>query len=47
MKMINESNKLDIIKAFFPLRMSTWKDFYQNAQYGKGCYRTIKYTVAV
>ena len=32
-KTISDSAKLEIIMAFFPLRMSTWKDFYQNAQY--------------
>ena len=30
----------------FPLHISTWKDFYQNAQYWKQTrYRTIKHTV--
>ena len=38
--------KLEIMKAFFTLRMSTWKDLYQNAQDWKQiCYKTIKYTV--
>ena len=31
--MTSESAKLEIIKAFSPLRMSMWKGFYQNAQY--------------
>ena len=32
LKTTNKSAKFEIIKAFFTLRMSTWKDFYQNAQ---------------
>ena len=33
----------EIIKAFPPLRVSKWKNFYRKAQYWKQiCYRTIK-----
>ena len=28
-----EVPKFEMIKTFPPLRLSTWKDFYQNAQY--------------
>ena len=45
-KMTNRSAKFEILPAFPPLRMSTWRGCYQNAQYWKQtCYRSIKYTV--
>ena len=45
-KTTSKNTKLEIMKAFFTLHTSMWKDLYQNAQYWKQiCYKTIKYTV--
>ena len=47
-KMTNKSANFEIIMAFAPLRVSTWKEFYQNVQHWKQiCYRTIKYTACL